>query len=183
MIRMSRSSIRSYFSPAKKERVGHSHSRAATSTTTSRSTSSSVSSDHYMLSTPPPPAHAPLAPSPLQQRFSSSSADSGVSYSTASTGLSGDRKRMTERVIGSRSRLTPRVKQTRTRMSMTTNHFLILKLFTQAKGGVVEEIGVQVTRGIKTRIRRMILLGRSLLDPAPCLSLWIGQNLELPSRG
>src|SRR5258708_35990496 len=93
MIRMSRSSIRSYFSPAKKERVGHSHLRAATS----RYTSSSVSSDHYMLSTPPPPAHAPLAPSPLQQRFSSSSADSGVSYSTASTGLSGDRKRHSRR--------------------------------------------------------------------------------------
>jgi len=56
--------------------------------------SSSVSSHHYLLSTPPPPPHAPLAPSPVQQWFSSSSADSGVSYSTAGTGLSGDSQSM-----------------------------------------------------------------------------------------
>jgi hypothetical protein len=40
---------------------------------------------YSMLSTPTSPPRAPLALSPLQQQFSTSSADSSVSYSTAST--------------------------------------------------------------------------------------------------
>ena len=43
--------------------------RPATSTRTPKSMSSIVSSHHYLLSTLPLPLHAPLAPSPLQQRF------------------------------------------------------------------------------------------------------------------
>ena len=46
-----------HFMPAKKERVGCSHSHVATSTTTSRSTSHLV-----MLSTPPPPHATPTRP-------------------------------------------------------------------------------------------------------------------------
>jgi len=53
--------------------------------------STATSRSHHMLSTPLPPSppHAPLAPSPLQRQFSSLSADSGVSYLTASIDFSG----------------------------------------------------------------------------------------------